>query len=112
MKLNDFAYFRKSFDLRGAIARAKIFVSAHHVFQLFVNGQRVGGYGSPAPTGCHTANIIWLMMWPLLLSGANCIGIAAHYLGGSGQNYVNGVPGIAPAHVEHEDGTERWLYRI
>ena len=108
MKLNDFAYFRKSFDLRGAIARAKIFVSAHHVFQLFVNGQRVGGYGSPAPTGCHTANIIWLMMWPLLLSGANCIGIAAHYLGGSGQNYVNGVPGmLLQLHVEHEDGTEQ-----
>ena len=64
MRLNDFAYFRKSFDLRGAVARAKIFVSAHHVFQLSVNGQRVGGYGSPAPTGCLTANIIWLMMWP------------------------------------------------
>lgn len=109
MKLNDFAYFRKSFDLRGAIARAKIFVSAHHVFQLFVNGQRVGGYGSPAPTGVpHRKYYLAYDVAPLLLSGANCIGIAAHYLGGSGQNYVNGVPGmLLQLHVEHEDGTEQ-----
>ncbi|OIB03705.1 alpha-L-rhamnosidase [Paenibacillus sp. LC231] len=109
MKLNDFAYFRKSFDLRGTIARAKIFVSAHHVFQLFVNGQRVGGYGSPAPTGVpHRKYYLAYDVAPLLSTGANCIGVAAHYLGGSGQNYVNGVPGmLLQLHVEHEDGTEQ-----
>lgn len=109
MKLNDFAYFRKSFDLRGAVARAKIFVSAHHVFQLFVNGQRVGGYGSPAPTGVpHRKYYLAYDVTTLLSSGDNCIGVAAHYLGGSGQNYVNGVPGmLLQLHVEHEDGTEQ-----
>lgn len=109
MKLNDFAYFRKSFDLRGAVARAKIFVSAHHVFQLFVNGQRVGGYGSPAPTGVpHRKYYLAYDVASLLSSGANCIGVTAHYLGGSGQNYVNGVPGmLLQLHVEHEDGTEQ-----
>lgn len=109
MKPNDFAYFRKSFDLRGAVARAKIFVSAHHVFQLFVNGQRVGGYGSPAPTGVpHRKYYLAYDVAPLLSIGANCIGVAAHYLGGSGQNYVNGVPGmLLQLHVEHEDGTEQ-----
>lgn len=109
MKLNDFAYFRKSFDLRGAVARAKIFVSAHHVFQLFVNGQRVGGYGSPAPTGVpHRKYYLAYDVDSLLSTGSNCIGVAAHYLGGSGQNYVNGVPGmLLQLHVEHEDGTEQ-----
>lgn len=109
MKPNDFAYFRKSLDLRGAVARAKIFVSAHHVFQLFVNGQRVGGYGSPAPTGVPRRKYYLAYdVAPLLSSGANCIGVAAHYLGGSGQNYVNGVPGmLLQLHVEHEDGTEQ-----
>ncbi|WP_127594019.1 alpha-L-rhamnosidase [Paenibacillus lautus] len=109
IKPNDFAYFRKSFDLRGAVAWAKIFVSAHHIFQLFVNGQRVGGYGSPAPTGIpHREYYLAYDVATLLSSGVNCIGVAVHYLGGSGQNYVNGVPGmLLQLHVEHEDGTEQ-----
>jgi alpha-L-rhamnosidase len=49
-RTNDFAYFRKEILVKRSVAYAKLFVSAHNTAQVFINGQRIGGYGSPAPT--------------------------------------------------------------
>lgn len=104
---NDFAYFRKTFRSDGDVRLAKLFVSAHHVLQLFVNGQRVGGYGSPAPANpLKTKYYLAYEVTKLLRDGDNCIAAIVHYLGGDGQNYVNGWPGfILQGHIEHADGT-------
>ncbi|MFB9750119.1 family 78 glycoside hydrolase catalytic domain [Paenibacillus hodogayensis] len=104
---NDFAYFRKELDIHGAIGSARLFVSAHNVANLYLNGKKIGGYVTPAPTNpwrrkYYTAYDVT----PLLAAGPNCIAVVAHYLGGSGQNYVNGLPGFRlQLHVVYRDGT-------
>lgn len=104
---NDFAYFRKELEIRGAVRTARLFVSAHHAANLYLNGGKVGGYVTPAPTNpwrrkYYTAYDVT----SLLAAGPNCIAAVAHYLGGSGQNYVNGVPGFRlELHVVYTDGT-------
>ncbi|MEF3309988.1 family 78 glycoside hydrolase catalytic domain [Paenibacillus sp. GYB004] len=107
VRCNDYAYFRKELDIRGAIGTARLFVSAHNVANLYLNGIKVGGYATPAPTNpwrrkYYTAYDVT----PLLAAGPNCIAAVAHYLGGDGQNYVNGVPGFRlQLHVVYTNGT-------
>ncbi|MCU6712508.1 glycoside hydrolase family 78 protein [Paenibacillus sp. J5C_2022] len=105
---NDFTYFRRLFRMERPVTRAKLYISAHHVFQLYVNGERIGGYGSPAPTSIpRRKHYLAYDVSESLRSGDNCIGVIAHYLGGSGQNYVNGKPGLLlELHLSSEDGRE------
>lgn len=107
VQINDFAYFRKTMQLTATPVRAKLFVSAHHIFQLYVNGQRIGDYGSPAPTGVPKRKYYLAFdITSTLTDGANSIAAVAHYLGGSGQNYVNGLPGfLLQLHIDYADGT-------
>ncbi|MDF2650525.1 MAG: alpha-L-rhamnosidase [Paenibacillus sp.] len=108
---NDFGYFRKTFVIENSPGKAKVFVSAHNYFQLFINGTKVGGYGSPAPT-FPTDRKLFLTydVTGKLRKGANCIGAIVHYLGGSGQNYVNASPGFwLQAEWESFDGTVQTL---
>ncbi|WJH35990.1 glycoside hydrolase family 78 protein [Paenibacillus sp. CC-CFT747] len=50
-------------------------------------------------------------MTDLLTDGPNCLSAIAHYLGGSGQNYVNGLPGFRlQLEIMGEDGTQQtWI---
>lgn len=106
-RINDFAYFRKVIRVDKEAELVKLFVSAHHYLQLFVNGQRVGGYGSPAPTNpVKTKYYLAYDVTGLLQKGENCIAAIVHYLGGDGQNYVNGEPGfLLHGHIDYADGT-------
>lgn len=107
VRCNDYAYFRKELDIRGAICTARLFVSAHNVANLYLNGRKVGGYVTPAPTNPWSRKYYTAYdVTPLLAAGPNCIAAVAHYLGGSGQNYVNGVPGFRlQLHIVYMDGT-------
>ncbi|GAA3408508.1 family 78 glycoside hydrolase catalytic domain [Paenibacillus hodogayensis] len=107
VRTNDFAYFRKTFRADREIGLAKLFVSAHHVLELFVNGRRVTGYGSPAPTNPEeTKYYLAYDVTELLRTGDNCLAAIVHYLGGDGQNYVNGYPGLLlQGHIEYADRT-------
>ncbi|MEF3305037.1 family 78 glycoside hydrolase catalytic domain [Paenibacillus sp. GYB003] len=108
---NDYAYLRKEFDVSKRIAYAKLFMSAHNVAQVFVNGTSIGGFGSPAPTNPEKRKYYLAYdVTAAIQNGRNCISAIAHYLGGSGQNYVNGVPGFRlQLEAVHEDGTrQRW----
>lgn len=96
VSMNDFAYFRKEFLTREGVETALLRVSAHNTAKTYIDGRRVGGYGSPAPTDTRLRKyfneyeITYLLQSP----GAHCLTADAHYLGGSGQNYENGFPGI------------------
>lgn len=104
--VNDFAYFRKEYNLKSPAAGARVYVSAHNHFELYINGIRVGGYVVPAPT--HPVKSKYYLSYDithLLKAGLNDFCAAAHYLGGGGQNYVDGLPGfILQCHVEYENG--------
>lgn len=109
LQINDFAYFRKEIIVREQVVYAKMFVSAHNTMQIFVGGVRIGGYGSPAPT--HPQKRKYYLAYEvtsLLTAGKNCIAVIAHYLGGSGQNYVNALPGFRmQLEVAYADGTSQ-----
>ncbi|MDF2649790.1 MAG: alpha-L-rhamnosidase [Paenibacillus sp.] len=107
--INDYAYFRKEIVVNKRIAYAKLFVSAHNTAQVFVNGTRIGGFGSPAPTNpLKRKYYLAYDVTALLQSGDNCVSAIAHYLGGSGQNYVNGLPGFRlQLEATYEDGTRQ-----
>ncbi|MBP1996074.1 family 78 glycoside hydrolase catalytic domain [Paenibacillus eucommiae] len=108
IQINDFAYLRKEIELRQPVAYAKIFASAHNVFQLYLDGERIGGYGSPAPTNPYEHKYyVAYDVTAQLTQGTSCIAAAAHYLGGNGQNYVNGLPGFRlQLEVVYVDGTQ------
>lgn len=95
IQINSFAYFRKEIELKDGFSQAKVFVSAHNHFKLFINGNTVGGYVSPAPT--HPEKSKYYLTYDitgLLKAGKNALCAMAHYIGGDGQNYVNGLPGF------------------
>lgn len=95
VRVNDFAYFRKEIHLRKVVAYAKMFVSAHNFVQPYIDGVRIGGFGSPAPTNpLKRKYYLAYDVTDLLHPGKVCLSAVAHYLGGSGQNYVNGLPGF------------------
>src|SRR5690606_21553703 len=95
VSINDFAYFRKEFPVHKELASARMYISAHHYVKVYVNGIKVGGYGTPAPTDPQKRKLYTEHEVSGLLSeGLNCITADAHYLGGQGQNTVDGLPGF------------------
>ena len=62
---------------------------------FFVNNNRVGGYGSPVPSNpVHSKYYLSYDITELIKTGDNVFCAKVHYLGGDGQNYVNGLPGF------------------
>lgn len=106
---NDFAYFRKEWTARSTVASAELRVSAHHTASVYVNGSRLCGYGTPAPTTPWKRKyyVAYDVSGLLQDEGVNCLTADAHYLGGSGQNYVDGRPAFRlELHVTYADGSE------
>lgn len=104
---NDFAYFRKEINIEKPVLDAKMYVSAHNHYKLFINGKRVSGYMSPAPANPQKSKYyITYDVAEFLATGWNSICSVAHYIGGSGQNYVNGLPGfILQCHIIYKDSS-------
>jgi len=104
--VNDFAYFRKEFTVLETPASATLYFSAHHYAHVYVNGAKVGGYGTPAPTNPWKRKLYTAYdIADRLAAGANCVTADAHYLGGGGQNAVDGKPGFRlELHLVYTDG--------
>ncbi|MFD0710716.1 family 78 glycoside hydrolase catalytic domain [Paenibacillus sp. GCM10027626] len=111
--VNDFAYLRKEFALEREVVEAKLFASAHNFMKVYLNGKRLSGNGTPAPTEIKRRKYyVAYDVAAELNQGMNCIAAAAHYLGGSGQNYVNGLPGFRlQLHVTYADGAKELLVK-
>jgi len=111
VRVNDFAYLRKEFALTRKVVYAKLYASAHHYMKVFLNGERLSKYGSPAPTEVRQRKYYLAYdVTDQLVEGSHCIAAIAHYLGGSGQNTVNGVPGFRlQLHVTYSDGSRELL---
>ncbi|MFB9277034.1 family 78 glycoside hydrolase catalytic domain [Cohnella cellulosilytica] len=108
VRVNDFAYFRKEFRVRSPLQRALLFYSAHNTAKVFLNGAKLGGYVSPAPTNPEKRKAYLAYdVTELLEIGPNCLTADAHYLGGGGQNYYDGLPGFRlQLHLVYENGSE------
>ena len=112
IQTNDFAYFRKEFEVENDIKSAKVYVSAHNHFKLFINGVKVSGYVTPAPS--HPSKSKYYLCYDVtghIKTGGNVFGAVAHYLGGGGQNYVNGLPGfILQCHITYMCGMGKIIF--
>lgn len=107
VKVNEFVYFRKSFNLNGEIKDAKLLVSAHNYFKLFLNSQKINGEMSPVPSDPFKSKYyLEYDIKDYLINGENVLGSIVNYLGGYGQNYVNALPGfILEAKIQLKNGT-------
>lgn len=105
--INDFSYFRKIIDLAKPISSCKVYISAHNHYQLFINGQKVGGYVTPSPSHPVKSKLyLTYDITTLLVEDRNSFCAVVHYLGGDGQNYVNGKPGLLlQCEIVYKDAT-------
>ncbi|WJH32641.1 glycoside hydrolase family 78 protein [Paenibacillus sp. CC-CFT747] len=109
IRVNDFAYFRKEFNVGEKLLAARLYVSAHHYVQVYLNGLRIGGFGTPAPTNPWKRKLYTVHeISGYLREGVNCITADAHFLGGGGQNYVDGLPGFRlELHLTYKNGKKK-----
>ncbi len=85
--------------------------SAHNHLKLDINGTRISGYVTPAPSNPEKEKLFLTYdITERIVEGANRFDAKVLYLGGGGQNYVDGKPGfILEAFFWYEDGTKETL---
>jgi alpha-L-rhamnosidase len=109
--INDFAYVRKEFRIRETPVSARLFVTAHHYVHVYIDGVKIGGYGTPAPT--DPAKRKYYTEYEIrrhMTEGFHCLTADAHYLGGGGQNAADGLPGIRlELHLIYADGRKELI---
>lgn len=92
---NSYSWFFKYITLDEEVQAATLKISAHNHFKLMINGKIVSGFVSPAPSVVDKEKLY--LSYPIqkyLKKGVNKIEVIVLYLGGSGQNYINGQPGF------------------
>lgn len=108
VKINDFAFFRREIFAEKSVRLATVYVSAHNYLELFINSIKVSGYMTPVPS--HPQKSKYYLTYDitdLLNVGNNAFCAVVHYIGGHGQNYVNGLPGfIMQCKVIFDDGMQ------
>lgn len=104
IKENTYGWFFKTLDISHNISSAILNISAHNHFKLLINHQLVSGYVTPAPSAVNQRKLyLTYDIKPYLKKGENLFEVVVLYLGGSGQNYVNGIPGfILEAHIKNK----------
>lgn len=92
---NETARFRRSFRLTEKPRAAKITVSAHHYFKLWVNGTQVGGLVSPAASVFQKHKLtLTYDITGLLTEGENVLAFTVLWLDGGAQNRTRGCAGL------------------
>ncbi|MDY3195520.1 MAG: family 78 glycoside hydrolase catalytic domain [Paracholeplasma sp.] len=106
---NDYGVFVKSFEV-GRFNKAILNISGHNHIKLYINDKLISGYVTPAPSGLHPKSYLSYDVSKDLLEGNNTIKVVVLYLGGSGQNYQNGIPGfILNLEIDEEAGVRHIL---
>ena len=103
--VNNFAYFRKGFNLSKPVKLAKVYVSAHNDFILHLNGSQLGfgpARSDPAVYGQYMGYDITTR----LKQGVNAFAAMAHWHGVWKDSGVNAAPAfILECRIEFTDGT-------
>ena len=115
-RLNPAVYFRRQFQTEKKVKSAKVFITAHGVYQLYINGHV---YGKPLAPG-FTAYQEYLeyqcySVTESLLDGENTIGVIVAdgwYLGkiglmGIGNQYGDNPALLFQIVLDYEDGTRK-----
>lgn len=110
--INEFYWFRKVFRLSEEPERAILRVTSHHHHKLYINGKRTGGEVTPVPSDpVQSKYYVTYDVTGQLLKGENTFCALAHFKGGSGQNYVDGLPGfLLQCDIRYRDGRVESIY--
>jgi alpha-L-rhamnosidase len=102
---NNFAYFRKVFSLEHKPSLAKVYVTAHNDYMLFLNGQPLGR----GPARCdpnHYGQYNAYDVTQLVKAGTNVFAAMGHWLGTFWDAGVNAQPAfLLEARLKNADGT-------
>ena len=103
--LNNFAYFRKAFSVVRKPALAKVYVSAHNDYLLYLNG-RVLGCGPARCDPYHYGQYNAYEITEHLRAGANVLAAVGHWQGNWRDSGVNAQPAfILEARLRFSDGS-------
>jgi alpha-L-rhamnosidase len=102
---NNFAYFRKTFSLKGKPTLGKIYVTAHNDYLLYCNGQLLGR----GPARCdpyHYGQYNAYDVTKLLTEGTNILAAEGHWLGTWNDSGINAEPAfLLEGRFEYSDGS-------
>ena len=102
--LNNFAYFRRTFSAAGVPHLAKVYVSAHNDYILWLNGELLGrGPARSAPY--HYGQYNCYNITALVRPGTNVFAAIGHWQGNWHDSGVNAEPAfLLEAHLDYEGG--------
>jgi alpha-L-rhamnosidase len=107
--VNNFAYFRKGFNLTKSVKLAKVYVSAHNDYILFLNGKQLG-FGPARSDPYKYGQYIGYDITNKLKQGLNAFAAMAHWHGVWEDSGVNGAPAfILECRIEFTDGTTKTI---
>lgn len=93
--VNDYGVFVKDFEINSKIKNAKIKISAHNHYKLYINDFLVSGYVVPASSVADKQKLyLEYDISKLLKQGKNTIKAIVLYFGDYGQNYKKAEPGL------------------
>ncbi len=102
--LNNFAYFRKTFSISAKPSLAKVYITAHNDYLLYLNGQLLGR----GPARCdpyHYGQYNAYDITKLLTTGTNVIAAIGHWQGNWNDSGINAEPAfLAEARLDYADG--------
>ncbi len=105
--LNNFAYFRKTFSLTTRPALAKVYITAHNDYVLYLNGRLLGR----GPARCdpyHYGQYNAYDVTKLLKPGTNAFAAIVHWVGTWNNAGVNAKPAfLLEARLDYPDGSSR-----
>jgi alpha-L-rhamnosidase len=103
--LNNFAYFRKAFTVDREPSLAKVYVTAHNDYLLYLNGQPLGR----GPARCdpyHHGQYNGYDITRMLKIGTNVFAAMGHWQGNWNDSGVNAKPAfLLEAHLNFPDGS-------
>ena len=103
--VNNFAYFRKTFEVTQKPVLAKVYVTAHNDYLLYCNGQVVG----LGPARCdpyHYGQYNAYDITSLLKPGTNVFAAMGHWMGAFGDSGCNAKPAfLLEARLDYPDGS-------
>jgi alpha-L-rhamnosidase len=112
-------YLRHSFSIDGQVRSARAYVTSHGLYELSLNGQRVGDQAfTPGFTSYHDRlQVQTYDVGDLLVEGENAVGAIlgdGWYRGSVGVSSRRNVYGqrlalLLQIHVRHQDGRETWV---
>ncbi len=102
---NNFAYFRKGFEITKPVRSALLFASAHNDFILHLNGTRLG-FGPARSNPTTYGQYVGYDITSQMVQGANAFAAQAHWHGVWNDSGTNASPAfILECRITFDDGT-------